>query len=453
MSTNNDCNSSKNNLENDTFLKNKIIKPQIDISLVHNDKNNNISSINITNDCLDNNSNIPKKFWIDKNFSYKNENLSLNNISAFNPFSQNSNEKMPIFKRVKNNYKQINKIMSPNPEKYSNAILFKNRITKHLRFKSEKNLSQINLENKNNYIQNDILNNNSKVLRYNKYNYLNNHFFTPSKRRITTNKYESTKNYSLNNIKNNYNHALSSAKKRKKTGLMLPRVNSAFLFPKMNSLNSLKYSSQLLDIEKEKEKEKEKLIINQNLKKLFYKIKKKIMPKKRVILSSYKLPAILNRNNGKNSNINPNSCIHRLEYGNSIVFVKTHLDGLEEEQKRKQKKGKTIRKYDINEGYVDLNVLNSGNNISFKTNLIEKDGLYFYEFNKYGRMETVEEKVHKVKKDKKEFKKLLERYHKNEVFKNIENQDFEVNIKRNYGAEPVINKNIYRDLFHMLFKK
>ena len=102
---------------------------------------------------------------------------------------------------------------------------------------------------------------------------------------------------------------------------------------------------------------------------------------------------------------------------------------------------------------MDLNVLNSGNNISFKTNLIEKDGLYFYEFNKYGRMETVEEKVHKVKKDKKEFKKLLERYHKNEVFKNIENQDFEVNIKRNYGAEPVINKNIYRDLFHMLFKK
>ena len=162
-------------------------------------------------------------------------------------------------------------------------------------------------------------------------------------------------------------------------------------------------SSQLLDIEKEKEKEK--LIINQNLKKLFYKIKKKIMPKKRVVLSSYKLPTILNRNNSKNLNINPNSCIHRLEYGDSIVFVKTHLDGLEEEQKRKQKKkDKNIGKYEINEGYVDLNVLNSGNNISFKTNLIEKDGLYFYEFNKYGRMETVEEKVHKVKKIKKNLK-------------------------------------------------
>ena len=68
-------------------------------------------------------------------------------------------------------------------------------------------------------------------------------------------------------------------------------------------------------------------------------------------------------------------------------------------------------------------------------------------------METVEEKVHKVKKDKKEFRKLLERYNKNESFKIMENQEFEANIKSNYGAKPVINKNIYRDLFHMLFKK
>ena len=80
------------------------------------------------------------------------------------------------------------------------------------------------------------------------------------------------------------------------------------------------------------------------------------------------------------------SCIHKKEYGDFIVFEKTHLDGLKPGNEvgkiKKDKNYKNFRKYEINEGYVDLNILNSGNNISFKTNLISKDGIYYYEFNK-----------------------------------------------------------------------
>ena len=100
----------------------------------------------------------------------------------------------------------------------------------------------------------------------------------------------------------------------------------------------------------------------------------------------------------------------------------------------------------------DLDVLNCGNNVSFQTNLIVKDGLYYYEFGKNGRMETVEEKVHKIKKDKKEFKQLMERYNKNRLNQYIENKDFEENIKKKYKAYPIINNNIYKDLYHMLIK-
>ena len=181
---------------------------------------------------------------------------------------------------------------------------------------------------------------------------------------------------------------------------------------------------------------------------LLYKLDKKFRPKKKKILSpQHKLPSILNNKEKINKSV---SCIHKKEYGDFLVFEKTHLDGIKCDINSSLT---AIRnKYVINGGYVDLNVLNYGDNISFQTNLIEKNGICYYEFKKNARMETIEEKIHKVKKDKKEFKKMLERYHQQEISKNLENHDFEVNVKRGYGAPPLINKNIYKDFYHILFK-
>jgi len=436
----NDNEKNEKNDKNDNLTKYKLIKPKIDISLLNN-RLSNIKKYNISNE---NNANSSNMFKIDRNLIFKNENISLNNISNsnINQLSQNNNKKISI---NKNFFKKIKKLHLPIQEKYSNAILFNNRKTKHFIF-ATRNKSSLNMDKNrlgnNISIENDNLNNKKNFFSAKHYN-LNNKILTPEKR-INSGIFLLDKKLTKNNSYI-YNTSTHHNCEKKNTSALI-RANSAFLLPKIKSLNLEKNLSFSM---KKKEKEKEKIIINQNLKQLLYKIKSKILPKKRIILSSYKLPSIINKNK-KNENIN--SCIHKLEYGNSIVFVKTHLDGLEEEQKRKEKKAKTIRKYEINEGYVDLNILNSGNNISFKTNLISKDGIYYYEFNKYGRMETVEEKVHKIKKDKKEFKHLLERYKKNELFKFKENKDFEI-IKKNYGAEPIINKNIYRDLFHMLFRK
>ena len=41
--------------------------------------------------------------------------------------------------------------------------------------------------------------------------------------------------------------------------------------------------------------------------------------------------------------------VYIIEYGNSIVFVKTHLEGILKRSKS-EKESKTKRKYEINEG-------------------------------------------------------------------------------------------------------
>lgn len=447
MSINNCCFSSSfsNNDSNITSQRNFLKKKKIDISLLHN-KLNNIKKSNKNNiKYQTNSSNIYKNIALKRNINTKNESISLNDISSLNKFSQDNIE-------IKPKYKKNKKVISPDPNKYSNAVLFKNRISKHIKLssrnKSGQDKDKMILGNNLNSSGNDMLNNKNELINKYKYN-LKNQFLTPPRKRLYIYNFDSYKKLNKNQsyyINNNLLSAHPNTKKEKDPNIFLTRVNSAFILPKINTINIDKNSS----FSSINTKKKDKNLINQNLKKFLLKIKKKFLPKKRILLSSYKLPSIIKNN--KNLVNMPNSCIHKLEYGNSIIFVKTHLDGLDEEKKRKEKKTKSMKKYEINEGYVDLNVLNSGNNISFKTNLILKDGLYFYEFNKYGRMETVEEKVHKIKKDKKEFKKLLERYSKNEVFKSLENQDFEFKIKRNYGADPIINKNIYRDLYHMLFK-
>ena len=203
---------------------------------------------------------------------------------------------------------------------------------------------------------------------------------------------------------------------------------------------------KILIQKKKREKEKEKNIINDNLANLLHKIKQRILPKRKLIFEKYKLPDI---NSIKFKRIKP--CIHIEEnFQGKIEFIKTHLDGL---TKSKKGKNKPQKRYGINKGYIDLKFLGDGNNVSFKTDLMEKNGEIYYEFNKNGRLETIEGKIHKVYKDNKEFIKLLQKYKENEVFKAIKAKDFEI-IKKNYGSDSVLlnNNNIYRDLYHMMFR-
>ena len=212
---------------------------------------------------------------------------------------------------------------------------------------------------------------------------------------------------------------------------------------KLESYNYIPKENKSLNLSN---KEKEKLLINQNLRKLLFKIREKIVPKKKVILSPRKLPFIENqKKQGKR-----NSCIHKIEYfENSSALVKTHIDGMSKEEKMNPTHFE--RKYQINEGYIDLNVLNNGDNLSFKTNLIEKDGLVYYEFSKDRKLDTVEEKVHRIKKDRKEFKHLLEKYRKNELFILEKNKDFNL-VKKSLNSKPIFNDNVYKDLFYMITK-
>ena len=147
------------------------------------------------------------------------------------------------------------------------------------------------------------------------------------------------------------------------------------------------------------------------------------------------------------------SCIHKEEnIKGEIEFIKTHLDGITKQKNNIKSKYKSEKRFEINEGYIDLEVLGDGSNVSFKTNLIEKHGVFYYEFSKSGLMDTIEEKMHKVQKDNNEFKKLLKKYNENEVVKHIQVKDFR-NIKKNYGTNSIdIKNNIYKDLYHMIFK-
>jgi hypothetical protein len=419
---------SPNNNENNKKLKKlEIKKPKSNIFLLLNKLNAKKidNNIHISNLC--------RKLFSSRPFDSRNENLSSENTSSLNMVSKDNIEKS----------RKTSKISNLNLDKYSNAVLFRNRISKHNNyFKRNKPYFYKDkiLPKKINSLD-ELMNNKNVMINKNKYR-IKNQFWTPEKRGLFHN-IKSSKKLSINHsyqkyINNNSNLSSHSNRIKEKNDNKknISRANSALFLPNINTINNDKYSF-LFSLS---DKDKEKIVINQNLKQLLAKIKKKIRPKKFVSSQS---PSI-------SHNIN-DSCIHKIEFGNSIIFEKTHLDGLLEKG-RNEKRNKTLKKYEINEGYVDLNVLNNGNNVSFQTNLRVKDGLYFYEFGKYGRMETVEEKVHRIQKDKKEFKKLLERYNKNQINQIIENKDFENNTKKKYGKFPIINDNIYKDLYHMLIK-
>ena len=459
--------------KNEEFSQYKINSPRIDVSTLYK-KLNKIKNFNFIHDLNNksNKSNVIKKTLINQNLDVINEKEILNN----NKENKSNNNILDKIQKIK-----IKKIKLPKlKEKYSNEILFKDRMFQNNRilhrnrssliYKKD-NTNEDNIKNmkktqnknclsrnKNNFIRDRI-----NIFNIKKYSIVN-RFLTPNKRPFIIkdldsdsrdNRFNKQINYNINSYNNNISTSYRSNSKNDNQNPILSRVNSAFFITGLNSYHSYNNefrsfsSKNISDLNsKIKEKIKSKLIINENLRNLLYKLDKKFRPKKKKILSpQHKLPSILNNKEKINKSV---SCIHKKEYGDFLVFEKTHLDGIKCDINSSLT---SIRnKYVINGGYIDLNVLNYGDNISFQTNLIEKNGICYYEFKKNARMETIEGKIHKVKKDKKEFKKMLERYHQQEISKNLENHDFEVNVKRGYGAPPLINKNIYKDFYHILFK-
>ena len=462
-----------NNENNDDFSINRINSPRIDISNLYK-KLNKIKNFNFIHDLSNktNKSISTKKLLINQNLDTINEKELIND----NKENKSNNNIFDKFQKIK-----IKKIKLPKlKDKYTNEIVFKNRISKYNRIlyrnkssiiNEKNNTNEENFNNMNKIQKSIFLNkNNNNYLRepinifnMKKYSIVN-RFLTPNKRPFIKdldsdnreNRFNKQINYNLNSCNNNISTSYrSNSKNDNNKNSILSRGNSALFITDLNSYQGYNNdfrsfsSKNISDLNsKVGEEIKTKLIINENLRKLLYKLDKKFMPKKKKILTAqHKLPSISKNKDEINKSV---SSIHKKEYGDFLVFEKTHLDGLEYDINSSLK---VLRnKYVINGGYVDLNVLNDGDNMSFQTNLIEKDGIYFYEFKKNARMETVEGKIHRVKKDKKEFKKMLERYHQQEISKNLENHDFEVNVKRDYGAPPLINKNIYKDLYHILFK-
>ena len=204
--------------------------------------------------------------------------------------------------------------------------------------------------------------------------------------------------------------------------------------PKLNSNNS---NSKTI------EKDKSKKNIKNNLINLLIKIKQRILPRRKLKFEKENLPDIhkLKKNE---------SCIHKLEnIKGDYDFIKTHLDGIYTSKSEIKNKNKLDRKYKINEGYIDLEVLGEGENISFKTDLVENKGLMYYIFSKNGKMETIEGKIHKVHKDKTQFKKFLEKFNKIVTFQTLRAKDFE-NVKKNSETNIVNMDNVYENLYHII---
>ena len=378
-----------------------------------------------------------KFFTLQKGDSSKNINdqISLENKSEL----INANSILKLSDITKKEKIIINQKYSPkNDKKYSNETLFGNRLSKGLIFlnkMNEKNARKSLFLN----LQKTIFNKNLTLLNQRNSSFLFTKKYSPRK----------IKFFSVDKkIKNNSIKQVLSPFKTIKN----PKHHYQMYFPRLAKRNNIftpKLSSKSIDadiIKEKEEKEREKNTINENLLNLLDKIKQRISPKRKLIFEKDKLPNI-------NKIKKVKSCIHKEQnFKGKIEFIKTHLDGFTKTNDAYKNRYKSEKRFQINEGYIDLDVLGDGDNMSFKTDLIERHGVIYYEFSKNGRMETIEGKFHKVHKDKAQFKKLLQKYNQNEILKEIQDKDFQY-IKKNYGIDSIaINQNVYKDLYHMIFK-
>ena len=249
--------------------------------------------------------------------------------------------------------------------RYSNDALFSKRIKNEINIlnKTQKNILQ---KSHKNYNIKDIT-----LLQFK-----NNSFLSPR-----NNTYLKIKKF-------NFSHQFFSPINKDVFSL---KKNLKINFPKLNNKNS-----------KTLEKEKSKENIKDNLINLLKKIKQRILPRRKLKFEKEKLPDInkLKKNE---------SCIHKLEnLKGNIDFIKTHLDGIYTSTKENHNKYKLNKQFKINEGYIDLEVLSEGENISYKTDLVENKGLLYY---------------------------IL---------------DFE-NVKKNCETDKVNMDKVYEDLYHIIF--
>ena len=353
--------------------------------------------------------------------------------------SKNNNEQIQIKNKAKlvipirlTMLKKIAKLDKNNVEniytprmnnRYSNQSLFGDSIKKGFIFLNKFPKKNQQNSHRNYYIED------SSLLKYK-----NRSFLLP-------------KNNSSQKVRNvNFSHQILSPIDKN----LSYRKNARILFPKLNNktMKLSKSENQIFNYTyraKEIQKEKEKENIKNNLIKLLDKIKQKILPKRKLKFEKDKFLDIDKLKQNK-------SCIHQEEnLKGKIEFIKTHLDGIFTPKTEIKNKYKSEKRFKINEGYIDLEVLGEGKNISFKTDLIENQGMIYYIFSKNGKMDIIEEKIHKVQKDKEEFKKLLEKFNKNKAFQTLKAKDFE-NVKKNCETNKIKMDNVYEDLYHIIFK-
>ena len=353
--------------------------------------------------------------------------------------SKNNNEQIQIKNKAKlvipirlTMLKKIAKLDKNNVEniytprmnnRYSNQSLFGDSIKKEFIFLNKFPKKNQQNSHRNYYIED------SSLLKYK-----NRSFLLP-------------KNNSSQKVRNvNFSHQILSPIDKN----LSYRKNARILFPKLNNktIKLSKSENQIFNYTyraKEIQKEKEKENIKNNLIKLLDKIKQKILPKRKLKFEKDKFLDIDKLKKNK-------SCIHQEEnLKGKIEFIKTHLDGIFTPKTEIKNKYKSEKRFKINEGYIDLEVLGEGKNISFKTDLIENQGMIYYIFSKNGKMDIIEEKIHKVQKDKEEFKKLLEKFNKNKAFQTLKAKDFE-NVKKNCETNKIKMDNVYEDLYHIIFK-
>ena len=369
---------------------------------------------------------------------------SINNISSQNKSEFIKPNTLSLKnRRTRNKNIKIDKITPTKIDnRYSNVNLFTNRISKGMQFFNRMKLKKT--KNKTLDLQRDILNLHLNVLTSKR-----NLLLKEKKLKERDIKFKSI----FKEINPKYINPLFLPLRENKMfknnlSIHFPKIkHKKIIFPESGSksCDDAYISSKR---ENEKIKEKEKNIIKENLTNLLYKIKQRILPKRKLIFEKNKLPEIDNINLKRNK-----SCIHlEKNFLGKIEFLKTHLDGISRQDNSKKNKDKSNKKYEINEGYVNLEYLGEGEKISFKTDLVVENGLIYYAFSKKGGMDTIEEKIHVVKKDKKELKNLFKKYNQIQLLKTLQAKDFQ-NIKKEYKVDSFLtNKNIYKDLYHLLFK-
>ena len=369
---------------------------------------------------------------------------SINNISSQNKSEFIKPNTLSLKnRRTRNKNIKIDKITPTKIDnRYSNVNLFTNRISKGMQFFNRMKLKKT--KNKTLDLQRDILNLHLNVLTSKR-----NLLLKEKKLKERDIKFKSI----FKEINPKYINPLFLPLRENKMfknnlSIHFPKIkHKKIIFPESGSKSC---DDAYISSKREKENviEKEKNIIKENLTNLLYKIKQRILPKRKLIFEKNKLPEIDNINLKRNK-----SCIHlEKNFLGKIEFLKTHLDGISRQDNSKKNKDKSNKKYEINEGYVNLEYLGEGEKISFKTDLVVENGLIYYAFSKKGGMDTIEEKIHVVKKDKKELKNLFKKYNQIQLLKTLQAKDFQ-NIKKEYKVDSFLtNKNIYKDLYHLLFK-